>query len=76
MNRSIISALEPLKVGDYLYLESSKEKMFLDMRAFNPTAKRKTEALKDRQFSTQVFTAVAAKGVGDVRILIRVERTV
>lgn len=76
MNRSIVKTLEPLKVGDYLYLESSPEKMFQDMRAFNPAERRKTEALKDRQFSTQVFTAVAAKGVGDVRILIRVERTV
>lgn len=76
MNRSILRTLEPLEVGDYLYLESSPEKMFQDMRAFNPAAKRKPEALKDRQFSTSVFTAVAAKGVGDVRVLIRVERTV
>lgn len=73
---SFNSVLEQLHVGGYLYIEANdlNASRKLLSRVTQPVGRR-PDSLKSRTFSGTTFTAVAAKQAGDVKLLVRIERT-
>ena len=71
---SLQSKLEPLAVGEALWIETTAEDYAIPMRQAS-TVSRFPIGMKDRRYTTQLFTAIATGKVGEVRVLLRVERT-
>lgn len=71
---SLNELLSNIPIGGYLYLEiDASESQKLQARIHTPT--RRPDILKMATFVVGVYTAVAAKKIGDVRLLLRIGRT-
>lgn len=71
---SLMAKLEPLAVGESIWIETSADAYAIPMRQASTTS-RFPIGMEDRRFASQLFTAVASGKVGDVRVLVRIERT-
>src|SRR4051794_29770194 len=72
---SLNAQLAAIEVGGYRYLETPADTaQKLQSRIQGQTA-RLPDSMKQMRFTVAAFTAVAARGLGDVRVLVRVERT-
>lgn len=67
--------LSTFSVGEVRYIETTREEYPSKQSRFNPPPARKPEFMRDWKFSTQLFTAVAANKLGDIRYIIAVTRT-
>lgn len=70
---SLMAKLEPLAVGDVAWVETTAETCANRMRQAT-AASRFPIGMSDRRFATQVFTAVSNSRIGDVYLLLRIER--
>jgi hypothetical protein len=61
-------------VGERHYIETTLEQYPNTMRTANTPYSRRPDILKDRRFTTTLFTAVSASKAGDVRYLVCLER--
>lgn len=66
--------LSLLEVGQRAYLETTADLYPSMMRSLNPTSSRRPAELQSKTFTTSLFTAVSASKLGDVRLLVCVER--
>ena len=64
-----------LEVGQRAYVDTTKEQVAQLMHALNPVISRRPAYMRDWKFSTQCFNAVPVGKLGEVRILVCVERT-
>jgi hypothetical protein len=64
-----------MEVGERRYFDTTAESYPNDMRTMNTPRSRRPEAMRDMEFTTSLFTAVSATRVGEVRLLICLERT-
>jgi hypothetical protein len=71
---SRVDHLQQMQVGDVRWIETTLETHVQDMKNTIVPRTRRPEALKDREFKTRFYTAVGT-AAGDVRYLIRLERT-
>lgn len=62
-----------MAVGERIYIETTFERYGSDMRITNTPKSRRPVALKGREFTTTLFTAVGSKA-NDIRYLICLER--
>ena len=69
------SRLLALEVGEYFYIETTADKLGHTMRTVNTPKTRRPEALAGREFACSAWTAVAAGQVGNVVVLVKVQRT-
>lgn len=67
--------LSKLAVGERMYVEATLDNYQAIQRRLAAPRSRRPEALRDHEFSTQLFTALAANKAGDIRYLVCVERT-
>lgn len=68
-------ALAELEVGDYLYIESTYEGYAKLMRALLPPPEKRARPVREWEFTTSMFVAISSSNAGDIRYLVRVERT-
>ena len=73
---SIQQQLTELPEGGVAWFETTLEQRAAHQRALAVPRSRRAPEMKERTFATTVFTAVSASKVGEIRYLIRVERTV
>lgn len=66
--------LATFAVGERRYLETTPEDYPQTMRTVNTPVTRRPAVLQGREFSASLFTAIAARKVGEVRYLICIER--
>jgi hypothetical protein len=66
--------LETFALGERRYLETTIEGYGSQMRIINTPKSRRPLSLQEREYSTQLFTAVAACKVGEIRWLLCIER--
>lgn len=62
-----------MDVGEYRYVETTAERFMHTMRVINTPKTRRPIDLLGREFTCKAYTAVGTK-VGDVKILVRIER--
>lgn len=67
-------SLGRLEVGQGFYQECRLDNCAATQRALNPPKSRRPAEIRDRVFTTTIFTAVSAAKVGDVRLLVNVRR--
>src|SRR4051812_6924385 len=63
-----------MEVGDYRYIETTAQDYAHTMRTFNTPKTRRPIDLLGREFTCKAYTAVGT-AVGDVKVLVRIERT-
>lgn len=68
--------LSTFEVGERRYVETTAEDYASTMRIANTPLSRRPEILKGKKFSGATFTAVANSKVGEVRVLVCIERVV
>lgn len=71
---SLMARLELLAVGEVAWVETTVEACASRMRQAT-TASRFPIGMTERRFATQAFTAVSNSRMGDVHLLLRIERT-
>jgi hypothetical protein len=72
-NGSLNDQLQKLAVGQALYIESTIKDCLNIIRRV--TAKtRRPDLMKNYEFSCNTFTAIGVKKLGEIKILVRVER--
>lgn len=72
---SFNAQLAGIPVGGYLYLETTADAAQKIQSRVQGQGNRWPDSMKGMRFTVAAYTAVAARGLGDVRILVRVERT-
>lgn len=70
---SLNDTLSQLSVGDYIYMETTSEQHTLLQSRILMPASRRPEPMRHMKFSCGTYTAVGPR-VGDVRVIVRVER--
>lgn len=70
---SLNDQLAALEVGGYLYLESEVANV-QHLQARVSAKSRYPDSMKDMRFTVAAYTAVRASQLGDVRVLVRIER--
>lgn len=68
------AVLARLDVGDVTYVESTLTEYLYVMRAASSTT-RWPDEMKGREFVCRFYTAVGMQKAGDIRYLVRIERT-
>jgi len=71
----VIRILSSLKLGDYRYIETTKEGYPGDMRKLSPDDKRLCKSIRGRKYTRSIYTAIPGKLTMEVKYLIRIERT-
>ncbi|MBF3563893.1 hypothetical protein [Burkholderia pseudomallei] len=66
--------LSMMEVGERHYIETTVEGYPQLMRTINTPASRRPAEMRDSKFSTNLFTAVMATRVGEIRYLLCIER--
>lgn len=67
--------LKALDVGASVWIETTLDRWPRDMSAALVARSRRSPDLAGREFSAGLFTAVSAQRAGDIRYVIRLERT-
>lgn len=70
---SLNAQLAAIPVGGYLYLEAPADRV-QHLQARVSARTRYPDSMRDMRFTVAAFTAVAARELGDVRVLVRVQR--
>jgi hypothetical protein len=70
---SLHAKLAPLAVGESLWFETTAED-YVKLQRQATMASRFPIAHKERRYTTATFTAVRVDRLGDVRVLVRIER--
>lgn len=63
-----------MHVGEYRYIETTGDGYAAVMRAVNTPKTRRPIDLLGREFTCSAWTAVRAGKVGDVKVLVKIER--
>lgn len=72
---SVNDRLMRLAVGDTLFTETTRTGYANKMRQLSPATTRRPPQLQGKTFTSTLYTAIAASDPGDVRYIIRTERT-
>ncbi len=70
---SLNDHLSKLQVGGRLYVERTADD-YMKLQSLSTLKTRRPASMAEMEFTSSVFTAVSASRVGDVRILVCVER--
>lgn len=72
---SVAHQLSKLDVGEVRWIETTLEHYAHRQRELNAARSRRPEFMREWVLTTHLYTAVSASRAGDIRFLIRLERT-